>query len=66
MTNDINAMFINAIGKGRNHKAYKAVYDLGNGKIAFTAAYSRDVLTMVMEDTKKDNPAAKLINIIPQ
>ena len=66
MKNDINEMFIYAIGKGRNHKAYKAVYDLGNEKIAFTAAYSRDVLTMVIDDIKKSQPQAKLINIIPQ
>jgi len=63
MTNDINAMFISAIGKGQNNKSYKAVFDIGNDQIGITAAYSKEILPYVIEDMKKQHPHAKLIKI---
>jgi hypothetical protein len=64
MTNDINAMFISAIGKGQNNKSYKAVFDIGNDQIAITPEYSKDILPYVIADYKKQYPHIKLIKIM--
>lgn len=63
MRNDINEMFVNAIGN-KSAKGYKAVFDIGDDQIGITPEYSKEILPYVIEDLKKQYPHIKLIKII--
>lgn len=50
MNNTINNLFTDAISSDKKSKGYKAFFDIGNNEIGVTAAYSMNVLKMVIDE----------------
>lgn len=61
MDNTINNLFLQAMSSSKKSNSYKAFFDIGNDQIGITAAYSMDVLKMVI--TEPEYKKYKLLRI---